>query len=327
MCEISILVPVYNVEKYISKCIKSILEQSFKNFELILVNDGSTDKSLDICKKFELIDSRIRIINKKNGGLSSARNTGIENAKGKYIIFIDGDDYIHYQMIELLYKGATICNADISMCDFLKVKEDQTINMKDLNYKHNDNIIYSSQEALNKLYTSENVKFIIACNKLYKKSLFNNLRYDIGKIHEDEFIIHKLLFKSKKICYIPKKLYYYLQHDKSITNTSFNIGRLDYLDALSERIRFFDKNNMHELVNLSAYEYCKIFFKYYFKCKNEVQGSKKILIKKKLIFITNLKYTLGLKYFCTKEKILWIIFSLNSRLYEYICRKKGIKYY
>ena len=88
MCEISILVPVYNVEKYISKCIKSILEQSFKNFELILVNDGSTDKSLDICKKFELIDSRIRIINKKNGGLSSARNTGIENAKGKYIIFI-----------------------------------------------------------------------------------------------------------------------------------------------------------------------------------------------------------------------------------------------
>ena len=121
MSKISIIVPVYNVESYLSNCIDSILNQTFKDFELILVNDGSTDKSLEICKHYKNMDDRIFIIDKKNGGLSSARNAGLDIIKGEYIGFVDSDDYIHPQMYELLYKQIIENEADISMCEFKKV--------------------------------------------------------------------------------------------------------------------------------------------------------------------------------------------------------------
>ena len=132
MSEISIIVPVYNVDQYLENCIESILNQTFKDYELILIDDGSTDKSGEICDKYEKKDNRIKVIHKYNGGLSSARNAGLDLACGKYIGFVDSDDSIHPEMYEILYDLQQIYNADISVCSFKKVYENIDVKNKDI---------------------------------------------------------------------------------------------------------------------------------------------------------------------------------------------------
>ena len=158
---LSIIVPVYNVEKYIERCIKSILNQSFTNFELILVDDGSPDNCGKICDEYKKKDSRIKVIHKKNGGLSDARNAGIERAKGEYIAFVDSDDFINKYMYEILYKNAKKWDADISICNFKMVCENDRID-EDISVICEDAKVYGRNEALNKLYSNENLQFIVA---------------------------------------------------------------------------------------------------------------------------------------------------------------------
>ena len=206
MPKISIIVPIYNVEKYLTNCIDSILNQTFKDFELILVNDGSTDNSFEICKHYKDIDDRICIIDKKNGGLSSARNAGLDIAKGEYIGFVDSDDYIHPQMYELLYNQIIKNKADISMCEFKKVSEFNKKELSDKVILNQEVEILNNKEAVFKLGENGSVTYVIACNKLYKKSLFNNIKFKEGIIHEDEYIIHRLLYQVKTLVYIKEKL-------------------------------------------------------------------------------------------------------------------------
>ena len=228
---ISIVVPVYNVDK----CIESIINQSYSNLEIILVDDGSKDSSGIMCDSYILKDKRIKVIHKENGGLSDARNVGIDKAKGEYIVFIDSDDWIDEKMIEILYNIIKKNNSDISICDyFLAYNEEIQTQKEDIEIINLSNI-----EALKKIYDKDlGVCMIVAWNKLYKRNLFkDDIRYPYGKIHEDEFTTYKLLYKAEKISYTKQKMYYYRQRENSITS-SFNKKRLDCLEAFDERVKY-----------------------------------------------------------------------------------------
>ena len=313
MSEISIIVPVYNVEKYLENCIESILNQTFKDFELILVDDGSTDNSGKICDIYEKKDSRIKVIHKNNGGLSSARNAGIDIAGSKYIGFVDSDDSIHPKMYEILYDLQQIYDVDISMCSFKKIYENIDVRNKyveKLQITEMDNI-----KAINNLYNSDiRLDLIVAWNKLYKKELFNNIRFELGRLHEDEFIIHKILYKSKRLVHINRELYYYLQREGSImSNISLN-SRIDYILAISDRMKFLDYIKLYDACKYTYKTYIKEFFEVYNNAEKD--GVDEVLKILRQDFISNIKILFKLKDEGIKAKILWGVLCINPKIYK-----------
>ena len=314
MPKISIIVPVYNVETYLKNCIESILNQTFTDFELILVNDGSKDKSLEICKYYESIDNRIIIIDKTNEGVSSARNAGLDIAIGEYIGFVDSDDYIHPKMYENLYNQIKESKSDISVCGFEYV---YNFNSKLLNttcnIKESQNIL-SNVEALEKLRGEDAIAFTVVWNKLYKKDIFNNLRFKVGVKHEDEFIIHRLLYKANKISYKNNKLYFYLQRQGSIMKINREIRKINYLSALCDRVNFFYEKGLTDLQEVWGDVYIWELFKLYPKLKYiKYSNIKLILIRFEFLKLINiLKKN---KIYSLKIKISWIVFCISPYLY------------
>lgn len=276
MNKISIVVPVYNVEKYLNKCISSILEQSFIDFELILVDDGSNDNSGKICNQYKGKDSRIRVIHQENSGLSAARNIGIETSQGIYITFIDSDDFIHPKMLEVLYNNILENKADISTCEYHIVCEGAEVSK---GFGKNNITLYNNIEGVKKIVEKSLASMIVACCKLYRRELFYDIRYPAGKYHEDEFVTYKLLYKSSKIVATDAKLYYYVQRSNSITNT-YRIKRLEKLEALEEAIYFFKKKNNEELTYLSEFRYLFNIHIAYYRAKYEM-NDKEIMDKLK----------------------------------------------
>ncbi|AXI10771.1 capsular biosynthesis protein CpsJ [Oceanobacillus zhaokaii] len=316
---ISIIVPVYNVEQYIHKCIDSILAQSFKDFELIIVNDGSTDNGGRICDEYATLDNRITVFHKENGGLSSARNKGISLAKGNYIAFVDSDDFVHPKMYEILFNYVVSSSADIAICDYQEVNEDEKNEIEKLEF---DSRVekYNNVEALYQLYTTKGLQFVIACNKLFKSSLFNKIKFEEGMIHEDEFMAHRILYESEIIIYLPVKLYFYLQRKGSIINSKFNINRLDAVYAYKKRVDFFREINQYELQKMAEYNYVHLFFTFFFKVKDKVPNSKGKLKQVKSDFTKILIQLLKNPLFSKKEKILWIVYTINPSLFQLYVR-------
>lgn len=306
---ISIIVPIYNVEKYLKKCINSIVNQTYKKLDIILVDDGSTDESGKICDDYKKNDSRIRVIHKENGGLSDARNVGIEYAKGSLISFIDSDDFIDINTIEILYKNMIDTNADISICGIQKINEQDKINHKLQNINQKVKV-FEPIEVYRNLYNSLALETVIACNKLYKKELFDNIRYPKGKINEDNYVIHYLISKTKRIVYTSSKLYYYVQRTNSIMKKKFDISRLDELQALEERMEFFEKLNLQELYEKTMYRYCASNRYCYMKIENkEIKDN----LNERFNLISK-KLKKG-KYISKKEKIK--LFILENFLWIY----------
>ncbi|MDD3341522.1 MAG: glycosyltransferase family 2 protein [Bacilli bacterium] len=256
---ISIVVPIYNVEKYLRKCLESIINQTYKNLEIILVDDGSPDKCGEICDDFEKIDKRIKVIHKKNGGLSDARNCGLEIAIGKYMCFIDSDDYIELDMVEKLYKAICKENADISICGMMIEYEDgRKINKtKKNNYKKIMDKM-SGLKMLNSFYLFD----MATCDKMFKTELFgNDIRYPIGKKSEDFYTTYKLFFKANKSIYIPEALYHYYQRENSISRNKNNIDRA-YIDGSIDQLNFF-KKEIPSLVYIAESTYAFANIAYY----------------------------------------------------------------
>lgn len=252
MCEISVICPVYNVKPYLKQCINSNLLQSFKNFELLLIDDGSTDGSEIICNIFEKKDSRIRVIHQENQGVSAARNVGLDHAKGTYIAFIDSDDIVYSEYLEQLYNSLTKNNADISICNYFHFVSEKDIKNWDVN---SDSIrIYSGREACKKMYISDNdaLSMVTLWGKLIPKNMFNNIRFPIGRIHEDQFILYKILYKCEKCIEIKKQLYGYRHNPTGIINSNFSNSRYDDILAMDQAIDFYKKQDDKELVQAAS---------------------------------------------------------------------------
>lgn len=236
---ISVIIPVYNVEQYIDECIESVVNQTYTTLEIILVNDGSKDASGRICDEWSKRDGRIRVIHKRNGGLSDARNTGILEAKGTLIGFVDSDDIIHPLMYERLYKIMKETNSDVSCCGI-----DKTCffprNRADKKFKEKIKL-YSPQEALEAIIREKAV-FVTVWNKLYKKEDIIKILFPINKCHEDEFWTYRVIGKIKKIAETESTYYGYRQREGSIMGKRYSIHRLDLLEARKKRLDFLEKN-------------------------------------------------------------------------------------
>ena len=308
---VSIIVPAYNVEKYIKRCINSIINQTYKNIEIILVDDGSTDETGKICDFFGKKDERIKVIHKKNGGLSDARNYGIDIATGNYILLIDSDDYVDLEIVEFLYNNLKENNADISTCLHKKFKESNNENSKD--YKKNNNTILKTEDALENLFYLKNLT-VSAWGKLYKKELFKNIRYPKGKLYEDLPTTYRLFSKSNTISINTKRMYYYLIREGSIMNSKFNKKRMDSLYFTKEQTEFVKKefpNILNAAINQEFMEAVGIakeipFNKEYSKERKELNGvfkkyrnnvikDKKTSIKNKTYAVFSLLNIIGIK--------------------------------
>lgn len=240
MPKISVIVPVYNVEPYIHRCIDSILHQSFSDFELILVDDGSPDNCGHICDEYAQKDARVHVIHQKNGGLSAARNAGIDwafaNSDSQWITFIDSDDWIDRHYLEYLSKGAELFSVDVVMGNFCYPTA----------YPHHIPAPVSTTPVLissETMYCNNYLISVSSCSKLFRKSLFEVLRYPVGVLHEDMFITYKLLFHQKDIAFVDAPVYCYFQSENSITRSEWNPKKAIVVYAHKEAVRFFEKQN------------------------------------------------------------------------------------
>ena len=252
---ISVIIPVYNVKEYLNRCINSIINQTYQNLEIIIIDDGSTDGSDKICDMYKRKDKRIKVFHKKNGGLSDARNYGLKFATGEYIAFCDSDDFIDKRMYEILHKKLIENNADICISNYYKFSKDEEIE-NDYDYEKNDKtIIYNKKEMFDHLYDNYLLS-MVAWNKLYKKNIFDNLRYPKGKLVEDVALAHYIYNECNIIVITSLQLYFYYKRETSILGT-VKVNLLDELDFVYDRIKFMKKEN---LTNSKSFNETKLYF-------------------------------------------------------------------
>lgn len=247
---ISVVVPIYNVENYLDKCIESIVSQTYENIEIILVDDGSKDNSSNIADIWSSKDNRIKVYHKKNGGLSDARNYGKNRATGEYICFIDSDDYIEKNMLKDMIGVINKYDVDYVACNYF-IDDGESI-IKKAKLK-NEIYIIDKKDIFNSLYNEFQFLSVIACNKLYRTKLLLNIDYPVGKVNEDEFVIYDLMAKSSKIAYLNSCLYYYVKRNNSIMHT-FNMKRLEVIEVYETRANEFYKQKMKK-----TYYYTRVF--------------------------------------------------------------------
>lgn len=236
--KISIIVPIYKVEKYLDKCVESLVNQTYTNLEIILVDDGSPDKCPEMCDKWAEKDSRIKVIHKPNGGLSDARNAGMKVVKGEYVAFIDSDDYVAYEFIERLYNLMQSEQSDIVECGVLKFTENEIPQYSYTDYKAES---FCTEKGLSLLMTEKGFHQHV-WNKLYKSEFALSVEFAKGKLNEDEFWTYQIFGKAKKVTKVDLPMYFYLQREGSIMGTSYNIRRLDALEAKVQRQEYIEEN-------------------------------------------------------------------------------------
>ncbi len=245
---VSIIVPCYKVEQYLPTCIESVLSQSYQNWELILVDDGSPDRCGAICDQYAVKDERISVLHKPNGGLSSARNAGLDVMRGDYVSFLDSDDYWHPDYLQRLMKHVAEENADIAQCDFMRGTETKfpPVVMVEAVQTYDNHSVFIQQAAK-----------IIMCGKVYRSCLFEQVRMPEGLINEDDWTTWKLYYKARKIVVSNLPLYYYTHNPASIMGNQQKKPDMTYFGAYRERIAFFQKNGEKELEDVSRMQWCK----------------------------------------------------------------------
>ena len=239
MAIISIIIPVYNTEKYLEKCINSILHQKFTDFELILVDDGSTDSSGAICDYYEQLDTRIKCVHTTNQGQSAARNYGFQFSTGKYIGYVDSDDYISPLLFETLYNNITVYNCDLSICGIALEYSDKTVYSEFPNGEFPQ--ILSQKDALIGV-CKDNGFGVYPCNKLFKRELIAKYPFEEGHIYEDaRIIVPMLLEENIRVVFSPESYYFYVQRQSSSMHQTFNESNLEYITVWIQNIELFVK--------------------------------------------------------------------------------------
>lgn len=324
---ISIIIPVYNVEEYLDKCVESIVNQTYENLEIILVDDGSPDNCPAMCDEWAMKDSRIKVIHKTNGGLSDARNCGIDVSTGDYIYFIDSDDYISVDAIEKLYNVLSDNNCDIAFGRYVEVIDgiEKKAEYSDKTY------IYSQDEFWEKRYSLSlqkeyliSISMMVSWNKLIKKEVFDNVRFSKGRLHEDEFIIHKLIANCSRIAFLDSKLYYYLQRDNSIMGKRNLNNKIDALEALAQREEYF-LHNKKSFLNLSILSFLNYImlnyfnYKYVYKNKELTRKSKGLY---RYYYKVMLKNNIKNEPHYRKNRLLYLSFFINEYLYRLVRKIK-----
>lgn len=244
---ISIIVPIYNQFDFLRRCVDSIINQTYQNLEIILVDDGSFDGSSELCDEYAEIDGRIKVIHKSNGGLSSARNEGLNIASGEYIQFVDSDDYIDWHMTETLYEAIKSTEADMVVCNYHIVNTEGGI--LEYTFKKIKKRTLTSQEYIQCTMEEGGAAYIPVWNKLYKRHIWDNYRYRIGKLREDEFALHHIIEKAEKIMTINDELYYYTQNSVGIMHTNSNKLWIDFAEAYVERLEWMCEKNWVKEMN------------------------------------------------------------------------------
>ncbi|SJZ56586.1 glycosyltransferase [Anaerorhabdus furcosa] len=304
---ISVIVPIFHTEKYLQKCVNSILCQTYSDLEVILVDDGTTIYEANLCDDFAKRDARVKVIHKLNGGLSSARNVGLELARGDYVGFVDSDDYIHPLMYETLLKNMMGSNANISTCEVYKTYEKEEIKgsiTNKIKVIHEKDMFYElSRDPLN---------MVIMCNKLYKKELFDNIKFPIDKYHEDEFVIHHLLYEAKSVVYTDAKLYFYLQNRENSIGNEFSEKKLqDAWNAFDNRCQFIKEINHQDYLRARV-DQIWLTMNNYKRCKNNNSNNYLVYRKKFFNLIRDFKIWSKAGFFVSAG---WCVFIICPSLY------------
>ena len=328
MPKISVIVPVYNVEKYLHECIDSILAQTFTDFELILVNDGSRDNSGAICDEYANKDKRITIIHQKNQGQAAARNNGVKIARGEWIHFVDSDDLIHPQMLELLY-GAVDENTQISMCNVYRGD-----NLPDYFFAPKSSCSFKkhaiNEDELISMY-NDKYQYWIACAKLIKKEIIEKFSFTSGRIYEDNGVVFKWINETVFVNITDEQLYFYRVNSNSTTQVDFSLKNLDSLWAIEEQINFYEKTNFNKMKKIVYRNYAVACAEMYYRLLENKDWAKKAQkLKKKLkVFIRkkgklidyNEDWAFNMVYGILYPKPIRIIF----RLERYVKNKLSIQ--
>lgn len=233
---ISVIIPIYKVEEYLDACITSVVNQTYSNLEIILVDDGSPDNCPQMCDEWARKDSRIQVIHKPNGGLSDARNAGIEISTGAYIAFVDSDDFIKPDMLEKLHTALAKENADIAACGILTCEGDKQTAWGCQN-------VVGAPEQIYALLYNDTAYPVAACNKLYRRSCWETLRFPVGKTCEDAFTTYQLIHNARRIVMIPEALYCYRIRPGSIMTSSFSPKKMDEEEAWRCNYQFMEQNH------------------------------------------------------------------------------------
>lgn len=324
---ISVIVPIYKVEDYLKECVDSILGQTYDNLEVILVDDGSPDACPSICDDYAVKDNRIRVIHKSNGGLSDARNVGIDVASGEWIAFVDSDDMLHARYIELLHKAAVSNDAKMSWCSIAETDDkgyvgDTYYSEVKLDEEYGTTV-YTKQEAELQFFTDEGVqRCLVAWNKLYHRSLFKSedgpVRYAVGKIFEDGYTTYKYIYGANKVVAIDVNLYYYRQRGGSIMDKASNVKFVPALEAGLQRMDFYQGHNEKELYLTELNFGVHHSIRFYERVKTKAEKKEVRLWFKKYYNRFKLeKWPLG------KRVRMWA-FAHCYRLYRFISKFEGI---
>ena len=237
---VSVVVPVYKVEGTLDKCLSTIVGQTYHNLEIILVDDGSPDSCPSLCDAWSVKDERIRVIHQENAGLSAARNAGIGTCQGQYIAFVDSDDYVEYCFIEKMVYAAGQTDADIVICGIVRESIDYNGSVEQNHEEPVNQLEVLTRDDIIERFTipSPNNLYVVAWNKLYRRSLWNDIRYPMGRINEDLFVIHRLYDQCLSVAILPEAMYHYCLSAESIMRSAFSIRRLDCVDAFCDRLTY-----------------------------------------------------------------------------------------
>lgn len=243
MPTISVIVPVYKVEKYIHKCVDSILSQTYRDFELFLVDDGSPDNCGKICDEYAKIDDRVIVIHKENGGLSDARNVAIDRANGDYLTFIDSDDYVAENHLESMYQAIVNTDSDLAISNissFTDKDGDEFDLYSPINRRY---VLQTQEEIFSTIYRPN------AWAKLYKRYIFNDIRYPVGRLYEDAFVYHDVLARVKRLVLTGENTYFYMLRDDSIMHQEYKLAFTDIIDAIELRVKKLEELGLQDLAD------------------------------------------------------------------------------
>ncbi len=245
--KVSVIVPVFNVEKYLNECIQSLINQTYSDIEIILVDDGSSDMSPEICDSYA--SDKVKVYHKNNGGLSSARNFGIEKSTGRFLCFVDSDDCVDSNFIELMYQALRKAGDDclIAMCCFTRKRDDLGKGSKTRNLMNNRKVLN------NILYQKDDLLFsVAACNKMYYREVFEDIGYPLNKLNEDMFVICDIISKTPKVVVVDYNGYYYRVNQSSITQSSFKHKNMDVIEACDIILNFVSNNEHYKSLKNAA---------------------------------------------------------------------------